>query len=139
MKVIEVGIVIAIQGNIAKVKASRHNDCDNCGACPGSSAIIIDADNTINAQPGQRVHFVVEQVNMLLAAFIVYIFPLIFTAVAVLIAAYAADINNAVNATQWMIAAGVGSFLTALGLIYLYERLVKRKTSMLPAIVEIVE
>lgn len=71
------GIVIAINGSMAKVKASRHGDCKNCGACPGDQAMVIDAVNSLGAKPGQRVTFEIKQTNMLKAAFIVYILPLI--------------------------------------------------------------
>jgi len=72
------GIVLEImKGNLAKVKTSRHNDCENCGACPGNSAIVLEASNDIGARPGQRVIVEVREINMLKAAFIVYILPLI--------------------------------------------------------------
>lgn len=72
------GIVLqVIEGNLAKIKASRHNDCENCGACPGNSAMVLEARNDIGAKPGQHVVFVVQEINMLKAAFIVYILPLI--------------------------------------------------------------
>lgn len=138
MKVKEVGIVIAVNDNIAKVKASRHNDCDNCGACPGSSAIVIDADNTLGAVPGQRVHFVVEQVNMLLAAFIVYIFPLLFTALVVMGTYHMVVLYNFVNLTVWMIVSGLLAFVCAIFIIRAYERWAKQKTDKLPTIIEIV-
>lgn len=138
MQVREIGIVVSVKGNIAAVKASRHNDCENCGACPGSSAIIIEADNQVNAQPGQQVYFVVEQVNMLLAAFVVYIFPLLFTTLAVMAALYAAQSNNITVGTTILVAVGVVSFGLSIIIVRSYEHWVRKKTSMLPTIIEIV-
>jgi sigma-E factor negative regulatory protein RseC len=71
------GVVISINGNMAKVKANRHGDCKNCGACPGDQAMVVDALNTVKAKPGQRVAFEIKQANMLRAAFVVYMLPLI--------------------------------------------------------------
>lgn len=72
------GIVIEVVGDVlARVKTSRHNDCENCGACPGNSALVLEARNDVGAQPGQRVAIEIREVNMLKAAFIVYILPLI--------------------------------------------------------------
>ena len=138
MKVREFGVVVSLRGNIAAVKASRHNDCENCGACPGSSAIIVEADNPVGAIPGQQVYFVVEQVNILLAAFIVYIFPLIFTAVGVLAASYLAQFNGFTPNNSILIVAGVMTFVSAIIIVRSYERWVHKKTSMLPTIIEIV-
>lgn len=136
MQVREFGIVVSVKGNIASVKTSRHNDCENCGACPGSSAIIIEADNPINAQPGQQVYFVVEQVNMLLAAFMVYIFPLLFTALAVIAASGVAQSNNATASIGLLVTVGLGSFGLAIIIVRSYEKWVRKKTSMLPTIIE---
>lgn len=77
MKTESEGVVIEISGNIAKIKTNRHGDCKNCGACPGDQAMVVDALNPLGAKAGQRVTFEIKQTNMLKAAFIVYILPLI--------------------------------------------------------------
>ena len=138
MKVREFGVVISVKDNIATVKASRHNDCDNCGACPGNSAIIIEAENNVGAQPGQQVYFIVEQVNMLLAAFIVYIFPLIFTALGVIATSYLAQLQNIILGVGMLVVSGVVFFVMSVLLVRSYERWARRKTNMLPTIIEIV-
>lgn len=72
------GIVLEVTDNhMAKVKTSRHNNCENCGACPGNSALVLEARNDLGAKPGQRVAIEVKEINMLKAAFIVFILPLI--------------------------------------------------------------
>lgn len=73
----QVGVVLEVSGNKAKVKTSRHSDCENCGACPGNQAMIVEAQNPVGAKPGQRVELEIKEVNMLKAAFIVYMLPLI--------------------------------------------------------------
>ena len=57
------GIVLeCLDQGMAKVKTSRHNDCENCGACPGNSAIVLQARNPLKARPGQRVLVEVKEV-----------------------------------------------------------------------------
>ena len=73
----ETGIVIETSENKAKVKASRHGDCENCGVCPGDNAMVVAVQNPIDASVGQRVAFEIQEANMLMAAFVVYILPLL--------------------------------------------------------------
>lgn len=79
------GLVIEVSGNIAKIKAGRHNDCKNCGACPGNDAIIISAKNPKGAVPGQRVIFEDKETNAIKGAFIVFALPLIVLFVGVVL------------------------------------------------------
>ncbi|MBU3092306.1 SoxR reducing system RseC family protein [Clostridium sp. CM028] len=69
---------------MAKVKVGRHNECKNCGACPGDSSLVIQAQNFIGAKAGQRIAFETKETNMLMAAFVVYIVPLIAIVVGVI-------------------------------------------------------
>lgn len=71
------GVVLETDASTAKVKINRHGECSNCGACPGDSAMIIDVRNKICAKPGQRVIINMPEANMLKAAFVVYLMPLI--------------------------------------------------------------
>ena len=84
------GIVVAIEGKMARVKTSRHNDCENCGACPGNSAIIIEADNAIGAKKGQFVEMEIQERGLLKAIFVVFIIPLLFAVIGALIGLFAA-------------------------------------------------
>lgn len=71
------GIVIETSEDMAKVKANRHGDCKSCGACPGDNATVLEVQNPLGAKPGQRVVFEIKEENMLKAAFVVYILPII--------------------------------------------------------------
>lgn len=73
----EEGLVIEVTGTTAKIKVGRHNDCKNCGACPGDNSVIVWVKNDIGAVVGQRVLFEVKETNAVAAAFIVFIFPLL--------------------------------------------------------------
>ena len=77
------GIVKETRGEWAKVEIQRHQSCKNCGACgafSGSSEnkkAEIDALNLVGAEKGQFVKIESQLKDMLLAAFILYIFPLL--------------------------------------------------------------
>ena len=76
-------VVISVDGDLAQVKMSRHNDCASCGACSGMSAAVVLADNSIHASVGQSVLVSMPQNDMLKAAFLVYIMPLVFILAAI--------------------------------------------------------
>ena len=80
------GLVIETDNNIAKVKLTRHSECENCGSCSGQNEVIQRAHNKIGAKPGQRVFIEVENNNVLKAAFIVFILPLLSIAAGIIIA-----------------------------------------------------
>lgn len=130
------GIVIGINGELAKVKASRHNDCENCGACPGNSAMVIDALNPVEAKLGQRVAFQIQQVNMLKAAFIVYVLPLIAIFVGVLAGNYLASYLNQ-QVLPYQIGGGVIAFLVAVLYIKYFDSSAKSNDEMRPVITRI--
>ena len=71
------GVVVERCGNVAKVHVSMHASCTSCGSCGGSGATIVDAENSIGAELGQRVVMEVIEHNVLTSAFIVYLLPLV--------------------------------------------------------------
>lgn len=75
-KLIE-GVVIETNGENAKVRCSVHSDCENCGVCPGSNAMIIDVTDELGTQVGQQVLIESKETNMLLAAFMIFVLPLL--------------------------------------------------------------
>jgi len=63
------GVVIGVIAEIAKVKINRHSDCSNCGLCPGEDAMVLDALNTLDTKPGQRVILEIKEKNILASIF----------------------------------------------------------------------
>lgn len=132
----ETGVVIEISGNMAKVKAARHGDCENCGSCPGDSAMVLDVFNPLDAKPGQKVAFEIPQSNMLLAAFMVYIMPLIAAALGA-VAGWFIATSFGLPMVPMEIAGGVVVFVLSLIIVKLYDRSVRRNKKLLPVITKI--
>jgi len=132
----ETGIVIETSQNKAKVKASRHGDCENCGVCPGDNAMVVDVQNPIDAKVGQRVAFEIEEANMLLAAFVVYILPLL----AILAGAIGGGVlgdNLGQNVLACQIGGGIIFFAIAVVYMKRYDHAVKKNDRLLPEITKI--
>lgn len=132
------GIVLeVIAGNLAKVKTSRHNDCENCGACPGNSAIVLEARNDIGAKPGQRVAVEVREINMLKAAFIVYILPLINTFIGAVVGGVLGE-RLLVSDLLWtQITGGIVGFSLSIIYIKFFDSAARMDVKMQPIIVRI--
>jgi sigma-E factor negative regulatory protein RseC len=131
------GIVLEVTDNhMAKVKTSRHNDCENCGACPGNSALILDARNDLGAKPGQRVAIEVREVNMLKAAFIVYILPLIAIFIGVVAGGTFAE-NSGYQPLWFQIIGGTVAFILSVVYIKFFDSAARSDVKMQPTIIRI--
>jgi sigma-E factor negative regulatory protein RseC len=138
MKKGEEGIVVEVDGKTAKVRASRHGDCKNCGACPGDNAIVLDTQNPVSAKVGQLVAFEIQEANMLQAAFIVYIMPLVAIFVGALAGGYLANkFGQTVN--SYRIIGGVVAFILSVVYIKLYDSSAKKNIKMQPVITKILD
>jgi sigma-E factor negative regulatory protein RseC len=133
----QLGIVVETEGNVAKVRATRHGDCKNCGACPGDDAMQVEARNPIGAKAGQRVAFIIPEVNMLQAAFTVYMLPLVAIALGAVAGWYIAKQTGASAATMYEIIGGALAFGLSLVYIKLYDRHARTSEKMQPYITKI--
>lgn len=127
------GVVIEINGAMAKIKAGRHGDCKNCGACPGDKSMVLDAQNPIGAKPGQRVAFEIKETNMLKAAFIVYLLPI----VAIFIGAAAGNwlaVKFQYSTQAFQITGGIIGFIISIIYIKLFEKSSNNNSRMQPVI-----
>ena len=132
----EQGIIIEVIDNVAKIKVGRHNDCSNCGACPGSDSVIISANNKIGATVGQRVIFDVKEVNVLRGAFIVFIMPLIAIFIGVLVGG---EIGRYIgsNIHIFQIAGGIITFLLSIIFVKLFDKAATASEKSKPEIIRI--
>jgi len=133
----EEGIIIEIFGNnIAKVKVGRHNECKNCGACPGDSSVVIEAKNSIGAKTGQRIAFEMKETNMLMAAFVVYILPLIAVVIGVLVGQVIAE-KFGFSVRGFQIGGGILTFVLSIINIKVFDNYSHNNDKMQPVITRI--
>ncbi|MGE5628360.1 MAG: SoxR reducing system RseC family protein [Solirubrobacterales bacterium] len=138
MKKEQVGIVVEVHGNMAKVRATRHGDCKNCGACPGDNAMILDARNPIGAKVGQNVTFEIQEVNMLQAAFIVYILPLVAIFLGAMAGGYAANNIGSNSIVTFQVIGGIIAFALSVLYIKFFDKSARNDVKMQPVITNIV-
>ncbi len=139
------GLVVENKGDTATVNLQKHLACEKCGRCgilsgAGKRDEMIDAQNPIGAQVGQRVLMESDNRSMLLVSFVLYMVPLggmvagIFSWLALAdFLGYAGD--------QDLPALGVGFGLMTLIfiLIRLWDQRVKGNPRYQPVITELIE
>ncbi|MFL0196518.1 SoxR reducing system RseC family protein [Clostridium sp. WILCCON 0269] len=131
------GIVIETGGDFAKVRASRHGDCKNCGACPGDNATILEAKNPIRAEAGQHVILEMKEQNMVGAAFIVYIMPIIAVFLGVLVGTWISNISGYYMRPLQVIG-GIVFFAISLIYIKVFDKATAKNDSTKPVIKRII-
>ncbi len=118
----KIGFVTATHKSTAVVRLARHSACGDCGCCSHggegeSKEMLVEAFNEAGAVVGDQVHVDLGSVQVVRAAFIFYVIPLIALLVGVFAAktildgiGYAAnsDIGAAIAGTLLMILAFVG-------------------------------
>lgn len=74
----EEGVVIAVDGDKARVRVDRSDACSRCRVCVpmGDGTMVIGAKNAIGAGVGERVGVEIDDSRRLRAAFMVFILPL---------------------------------------------------------------
>ena len=133
----EEGIIIEIfKNDIAKVKVGRHNECKNCGACPGDSSVVIEAQNLIGAKTGQRIAFQMKETNMLMAAFVVYIAPLVAIVIGVIVGQIIA-IKLGYSVRKFQIGGGIITFILSIINIKFFDKYAHNNDKMQPVITRI--
>ncbi len=83
------GVVIDVNEDRVTISVPRSSSCgENCGSCSGHceiSKMEIDIENTLYAQIGDRVEIESETKEILGAAFLVYILPIVALLIGVII------------------------------------------------------
>ena len=78
----EEGIIIQVKGKTAVIKAERTSSCDSCSSrdtCVAGSGkeMLIEADNPVDAKPGERVIFTIGRGSVIKAGLILYLVPVV--------------------------------------------------------------
>lgn len=135
---LEEGTVIEVNGNIAIVRASKHSDCKNCGACSGTEATIISTLNKIGAKPGQQVAFELKGSNSLKGAFMIFVLPLISVFAGAFFGKELAELFQ-FNRILCELIGGAVLFIAVILLIKLFDRSVGKNENSLPVIRRIIK
>ena len=76
------GQIVELRGDQAQVKVVQHSACANChqkcGLAHEMKDIYVEAKNIIHAKPGDNVTLELQDTDVLTAAFLVYVVPLVF-------------------------------------------------------------
>ena len=83
----EIGEVVA-GGKTATVKIDRKKECDGCKMCSrrrGDNYVKMRADNTLGAKVGDKVEVRIEKAFTLQASALVYLLPLLFATIGLLV------------------------------------------------------
>jgi sigma-E factor negative regulatory protein RseC len=137
MKREEEGLVIEAIGEIAKVKAGRHNECSSCGACPGDNAMVMNVRNCAGAKPGQRVAFEVRETNMLKSAFIVFVLPLIAIALGTVVGGWLGQ-QIGLWTIVFKVLGAVIAFTISVWYIKSFDKSVNNNVRVMPTITRII-
>lgn len=126
----EEGIVIALDGKIAKVQ-KRYGDCE----CHGNMATFMDVCNSVDAKVGQRVIIEISEANMLKAAFIVFFLPLLSAFFGFLIGRWISQ-KYGYPVLLSEVSASIAAFVLAIFFIKNYDKSMS-KTKTMPVITDI--
>jgi len=124
-KMEEKGRVVKVENGVAQVEMERTSACARCGICLQSSQgkSVLYLEDSLGAHPGDEVLVSVESKEVLKAAFLVYLFPLV-----ALVAGYFLGRTVFKTEKAGILFAGLG-FLSALSLLYLYDKRLKAQKS----------
>lgn len=133
------GEVVALrERGRAVVRTRRHSSCSKCGAC-GLSGELPDLEvetlNLINAQPGDIVIVSMESRNVLEAALLVYMVPLLVFIGGMLLGRYAGARLFPELRSEWLsVAVGVLLMAVSYFLLSSYDRRASRQGKYMPHI-----
>lgn len=128
----EVGIVVSVQGNTAQVEGQRRSTCGSCtvnGACGtsllarylGRKRLLLRVQNSIGAEPGDRVVVGLPEGALLTASSVAYLIPLLAMIGGAMSGAYVAGLVVPTYVEALSVLAGLGGFAVALAWIHKFS------------------
>ncbi len=113
-----IGLVVALEGDKAKIRFLRGSACAHCGACltAGENEMEVTLKNTLGAKVGDRVSVDLSPHRVVQASLLAYAVPLALLLAGVTIGSRVSD---------WF---GLLLGVLACGIAYLILRLVERRT-----------
>jgi len=138
------GYVVEIVDSItAKIKMQKHSACASCGKCASSTDkkdIVVEVDNTIGAKVGDYVEVNMNSVDVIKAASIVYIVPLM-ALLGGTIASYSILNFIDISFNKEILSAIIGVTLTALAYLFIKSKDSKLRESRqyIPIITKVID
>ena len=128
----EEGMVLALDGDTARVRIARRGACDGCRVCAaiGPGGMVIEALNSAGAKVGDRVRVEAAGPDPLRAALLVYGLPL-----ALLVAGCLGGTALTGSQTAGM-GVGFAAFLLAYGALHRYDRRMRKTGACAATVVE---
>jgi len=133
----EVGRVIEIKGNMAKVEVAQKELCHKCPSesfcklATGGSRTI-EATNEIEAKAGQLVKIEISSGSILASAFIIYIFPIIALLVGGVLAQWISGSQN------MAIIVGIIALTASFLFVHFIDKKIDRSKKLIPVVKEII-
>ena len=136
-------IIEVVDRKTAKLKMQRHSACASCGKCATTSEkkdIIVEVDNTIGAQVGDKVKVNMETVNVLKAAVIVYIVPLLALLIGTIGTYFVLDLLK-ISANIEAISGAIGlvSMLISFLILKMNDKKFRDSREYIPIVTEVVK
>lgn len=138
----EFGLVVGIKEEYAIVNIKRKSACGSCKACElgksGQSEMNVEVFNKLGAQVGDQVMIQMQTPDILKAAFLVYMIPLLALLLGVTATYLVGRSNGHVNE---LLMIGVGFVLMVLSLFYVRkrDRELKESQTFEPLMVKVVK
>ena len=124
----QIGIVKELRGNTALVSVNRVSACgENCAQCKGGctpSSAVTKAENAAGASVGDTVKVEADTKKVILAAFVLYIVPLLCAMiVAVIVSCFTTKLGP-------LLIVAVNAFLGAILLVKSMDKVIAPKTTV---------
>ena len=135
-------IIEILDKNTAKLKMQRHSACAACGKCVTSSEskdIVVEVDNNIGAKVGDRVKVNMDGVNVLKAAFLVYITPLAGLLIGTIVTYFilnSISITSSIEVISFI--AGITTMMIAFFILKKRDKKFRESREYIPIITDIV-
>ncbi len=133
---VQLGFIMKLEGDLAKVRVAPNADCDNCGACDIKHMEIV-AYNAVKATPGQKVRFTMIKDNMVTISFMIFVLPMLSLFAGLYAGSLAASLFR-LNETALTAAGGILFLMIAIVIIYKYDKKYKSNKSNFPQIIEVI-
>lgn len=139
----ETGVVLSVQGDIARVLVQKRGACEGCaaaGTCkPSEETAELEAFNPIGAKVGQTVRLALKPQLYLKTSLIVYGIPAVSLVAGAIIGKNIGEIYfKGIDSDIIAAAIGFGALIISFFIIKLWSNKVERKEEYKPVIEEII-